>query len=60
MDCGFNRWMQKDLPVIWIAPTDLLLKKLSSNLSEVTVRGGELYVCYTWCRCNCWRITWRW
>jgi glucosamine--fructose-6-phosphate aminotransferase (isomerizing) len=80
--------VDKDMPVISIAPNDALLEKLKSNLKEVAARGGELYVfadgdsaveeeagvhvmrlpehygllspCCTWCRCNCWRITWRW
>jgi len=33
-----------DMPVISIAPNDLLLDKLKSNLKEVQARGGELYV----------------
>jgi glucosamine--fructose-6-phosphate aminotransferase (isomerizing) len=32
------------MPVIAVAPNDHLLEKLSSNLSEVRARGGELYV----------------
>lgn len=32
------------MPVIAIAPNDLLLEKLKSNLQEVRARGGELYV----------------
>jgi len=32
------------MPVISIAPNDLLLDKLKSNLREVQARGGELYV----------------
>ena len=33
-----------NMPVISIAPNDLLLDKLKSNLREVQARGGELYV----------------
>ena len=33
-----------NMPVISIAPNDLLLDKLKSNLKEVQARGGELYV----------------
>jgi glutamine---fructose-6-phosphate transaminase (isomerizing) len=33
-----------DMPVISVAPNDLLLDKLKSNLREVEARGGELYV----------------
>jgi len=33
-----------DMPVISVAPNDLLLDKLKSNLREVQARGGELYV----------------
>ena len=33
-----------DMPVISVAPNDLLLDKLKSNLKEVQARGGELYV----------------
>ncbi len=36
--------VDKDMPVIAIAPNDLLLEKLKSNLQEVRARGGELYV----------------
>ena len=36
--------VDKDMPVIAVAPNDHLLEKLSSNLSEVRARGGELYV----------------
>ncbi len=32
------------MPVISVAPNDLLLDKLKSNLKEVQARGGELYV----------------
>ena len=32
------------MPVIAVAPNDLLLEKLKSNLQEVRARGGELYV----------------
>ncbi len=36
--------VDKDMPVISIAPNDTLLEKLKSNLKEVAARGGELYV----------------
>jgi glucosamine--fructose-6-phosphate aminotransferase (isomerizing) len=36
--------VDKDMPVISVAPNDVLLEKLKSNLMEVAARGGELYV----------------
>jgi len=36
--------IDKDMPVVAIAPNDTLLEKLKSNLQEVRARGGELYV----------------
>ena len=33
-----------NMPVVAIAPNDVLLEKLKSNLQEVRARGGELYV----------------
>ncbi|OFZ71684.1 MAG: glutamine--fructose-6-phosphate aminotransferase, partial [Betaproteobacteria bacterium RBG_16_64_9] len=36
--------VDKDMPVIAIAPKDALFEKLKSNLQEVRARGGELYV----------------
>ena len=36
--------VDKDMPVIAVAPNDMLLEKLKSNLQEVRARGGELYV----------------
>jgi glucosamine--fructose-6-phosphate aminotransferase (isomerizing) len=33
-----------NMPVISVAPNDLLIDKLKSNLKEVQARGGELYV----------------
>jgi glucosamine--fructose-6-phosphate aminotransferase (isomerizing) len=36
--------VDKDMPVIAVAPNDILLEKLKSNLQEVKARGGELYV----------------
>jgi glucosamine--fructose-6-phosphate aminotransferase (isomerizing) len=36
--------VDEDMPVIAIAPNDLLIEKLKSNLQEVRARGGELYV----------------
>jgi len=36
--------VDRDMPVIAIAPKDALFEKLKSNLQEVRARGGELYV----------------
>ena len=36
--------VDKDMPVIAVAPADELLEKLKSNPQEVRARGGELYV----------------
>jgi glucosamine--fructose-6-phosphate aminotransferase (isomerizing) len=36
--------VDKSMPVAAVAPNDLLLEKLKSNLQEVRARGGELYV----------------
>lgn len=36
--------VDKNMPVIVVAPNDELLEKLKSNLHEVRARGGELYV----------------
>ncbi|TNF66631.1 MAG: glutamine--fructose-6-phosphate transaminase (isomerizing) [Gammaproteobacteria bacterium] len=36
--------VDKDMPVIAVAPNDRLLEKLESNLMEVQARGGELFV----------------
>lgn len=36
--------VDKDMPVVAVAPNDKLLEKLKSNLQEVRARGGELYV----------------
>ena len=36
--------VDKDMPVILVAPNDSLLEKLKSNMQEVKARGGELYV----------------
>ncbi len=36
--------VDKEMPVIAIAPNDTLLEKLKSNLQEVRARGGELHV----------------
>jgi glucosamine--fructose-6-phosphate aminotransferase (isomerizing) len=36
--------IDRQMPVIAIAPKDALLEKLKSNLQEVRARGGELYV----------------
>jgi glutamine---fructose-6-phosphate transaminase (isomerizing) len=33
-----------DMPVVIVAPNDLLLEKLKSNMQEVRARGGQLYV----------------
>jgi glucosamine--fructose-6-phosphate aminotransferase (isomerizing) len=32
------------MPVVTVAPNDVLLEKLKSNMQEVKARGGELYV----------------
>jgi glucosamine--fructose-6-phosphate aminotransferase (isomerizing) len=32
------------MPVVVIAPNDVLLEKVKSNMQEVRARGGELYV----------------
>ncbi|HKV97577.1 MAG TPA: glutamine--fructose-6-phosphate transaminase (isomerizing) [Gammaproteobacteria bacterium] len=36
--------VDKDMPVVVIAPNDALLEKLKSNMQEVRARGGELFV----------------
>lgn len=36
--------VDKNMPVIAVAPHDELLEKLKSNLAEVRARGGELFV----------------
>ncbi len=36
--------VDREMPVVAIAPNDALLDKLKSNLQEVRARGGELYV----------------
>ena len=36
--------VDRDMPVVAIAPNDALLEKLKSNLQEVKARGGELFV----------------
>ena len=36
--------VDKEMPVISVAPNDALLEKLKSNLQEVRARGGELFV----------------
>jgi glucosamine--fructose-6-phosphate aminotransferase (isomerizing) len=36
--------VDKEMPVVSIAPNDALLEKLKSNLKEVAARGGQLYV----------------
>ena len=36
--------VDKNMPVVAIAPKDALFEKLKSNLQEVRARGGELYV----------------
>ena len=33
-----------DMPVVAVAPGDVLLEKLKSNLQEVKARGGELFI----------------
>ncbi|HYR26181.1 MAG TPA: glutamine--fructose-6-phosphate transaminase (isomerizing) [Aquabacterium sp.] len=34
-----------EMQVVTVAPNDVLLEKLKSNMQEVRARGGELYVC---------------
>ena len=36
--------VDKDMPVVVIAPNDALLEKVKSNIQEVRARGGEMYV----------------
>lgn len=36
--------VDKNMPVIAVAPNDALLDKLKSNMEEVRARGGELYL----------------
>jgi glucosamine--fructose-6-phosphate aminotransferase (isomerizing) len=36
--------VDKDMPVVVIAPNDALLEKVKSNMQEVRARGGELFV----------------
>ncbi len=36
--------VDREMPVVAVAPGDALLEKLKSNLQEVRARGGELYV----------------
>jgi glucosamine--fructose-6-phosphate aminotransferase (isomerizing) len=36
--------VDKDMPVVAVAPNDELLEKLKSNLQEVRARGGQLFV----------------
>jgi len=36
--------VDRDMPVVVVAPGDALLEKLKSNLQEVRARGGELFV----------------
>ena len=36
--------VDRDMPVVAVAPGDALVEKLKSNLEEVRARGGELYV----------------
>lgn len=36
--------VDKDMPVVVIAPNDSLLEKVKSNMQEVKARGGELFV----------------
>ena len=36
--------VDKEMPVVSVAPNDALLEKLKSNLQEVKARGGELFV----------------
>ncbi len=36
--------VDREMPVVTVAPNDRLLEKLKSNMQEVRARGGELYV----------------
>ncbi len=36
--------VDKEMPVVAVAPSDALMEKLRSNLQEVRARGGELFV----------------
>jgi len=36
--------VDQSMPVVVVAPNDLLIEKLKSNLQEVRARGGELFV----------------
>jgi glutamine---fructose-6-phosphate transaminase (isomerizing) len=36
--------VDKDMPVVVIAPNDTLLEKVKSNIQEVRARGGEMFV----------------
>ncbi len=36
--------VDNNMPVVVIAPNDMLLEKVKSNMQEVRARGGELYV----------------
>jgi glutamine---fructose-6-phosphate transaminase (isomerizing) len=36
--------VDRDMPVVVVAPNDALIEKLKSNLQEVRARGGELFV----------------
>ena len=36
--------VDREMPVVTVAPNDKLLEKLKSNMQEVRARGGELYV----------------
>lgn len=36
--------VEKNMPVIVVAPNDHLIEKLESNIQEVQARGGELYI----------------
>jgi glucosamine--fructose-6-phosphate aminotransferase (isomerizing) len=36
--------VDRDMPVVVVAPNDALIEKLKSNLQEVRARGGQLYV----------------
>ena len=36
--------VDKDMPVVVIAPNDALLEKVKSNMQEVRARGGQLFV----------------
>ena len=41
---GLLALVDESMPVVAVAPNDLLIEKLKSNLEEVRARGGRLYL----------------